>query len=318
MQFIFTKIAPTISVNPSAGEIYLIPSVSNCMGRRDLSLYVLEQGVAGIMRGTGAPERFILPAEPTFDDMLAMTFVFYELQNRALPSNAVALARYAALIREGLRPSTIPLELSIEGIYLAIRNNAGEDLTDENNAKKFIDDWFRMSDILMTALESGKDPFEIPIFDKGHEFARERAFLREDKNVYTKDVEKGEKWSVTLPGSSPNSSALILNQPKSLLWKYWSRQDSSVPGGMYLFLGVTLKPFHWVFSTDPVQRISLQDLTNKLQKLELRKNPDKARERNNSCQVLRIPLQPYSHNPFEKRCGLLANKTVSNFVFGIL
>ena len=252
--------------SPGEGEMYLLPEASGNRGRRDMTGFVLQHGVKSLLRGPGSPVRLFVTGEPTLDDMLAASVVEAELEGLELPPQVKDLARYAALAREGLRPGEAPLESSIEGIFLAIRNEGGLDLSDPAVAEKFNSSWRRMAAALFGACAEGKDLFKEPVFDKLPEFARERAFLREDKEVYRHDVAGGERWLVKLPGGPPEGSGLILNRPKSLLWKYWSRQDREAPaGGAYLFLGVTWQERQWVFSTDPVQRISLKDLAAALQ-----------------------------------------------------
>ncbi len=92
--------------------------------------------------------------------------------------------------------------------------------------------------------------------------------------MYRQDVARGERWRVHLPDGPPLSSGLLLRQPKSLLFVAHSRQDRQTPTGEpYLFLAVdwgaeeTGKRF-WVFSTDPVQRLSLRPLAERLSQAE--------------------------------------------------
>ena len=107
------------------------------------------------------------------------------------------------------------------------------------------------------------------------DFARERTFLAKDRDVYTQDVLRGQRWMVKIPGGPPKASALVLREPKSLLWKHWSRADAGAPtGDLYLLLGVYFGKGNWIFSTDPVQRLPIKELAEKLQAAELAKNPD--------------------------------------------
>jgi hypothetical protein len=91
------------------------------------------------------------------------------------------------------------------------------------------------------------------------------------------DVRRGRQWLVQLPGGPPTSAMLVLDQPRSLLWKYWSRHDADAPaGGSYLLLAVNWGKGNWVASTDPVQRQSIKTLAEALQAAEARKDPQPA------------------------------------------
>jgi hypothetical protein len=257
-----------------AGDVCLQPEQQK---RRDLALFVLTHEPATLVQAPGAARRIVLQADPTLDDMLAASFLMRRLQGQELPRAAAAFARYAAIAREGMQPGVVPLEASLEGIFLAIRNAAGDDLTLPATAARFLEDWRRMLRVVLGASMAGLDPFTTPLFADGPGFARERAYLVRDHDVYRQDVLRGERWVVRLPDGPPEGSALILARPKSLLWKYWSRQDREAPaGGTYLFLGVTFGPGQWTFSTDPVQRLSLLGLARELQQAEEKHDPARA------------------------------------------
>ena len=186
---------------------------------------------------------------------------------------------YTAIARGGLRPGKFPLEVSLEGIFLAIRGEAGADLTDPEANKRFLDGWSRMSASIMHAAEQAVDPFTTPFLADEPEFARERAFLASDQQVYRQDVARGERWLVGIDGGPPMASGLLLRSPKSVLFKHWAWCDTEAPtGDMYLFLVVSWGEGEWVFSTDPVQRLSLKSLAEAMQTAEARETREKAAE----------------------------------------
>ncbi|MEQ8788706.1 MAG: caspase family protein [Pirellulaceae bacterium] len=281
MELVFQDIVET---NPAAvleRTLQLIPARAEDEGRRDLALYVLEHGLAALSQGAGPIECIVLPKTPTFDDMLAAELVQRQLACEAIPEAAEAFARYAALAREGLRPGSAPLENSIEGVYLAILNSVGEDLTDKEVSRRFVERWRPMAQRVMQAIDEGEDPFKAPLFDES-KFGRELAFLSSDHKVYREDVARGEKWLIVLPTDSPThpgekSAALVLRRPKSLLFKHWCRTDAESPTGRgYLLLAVQWADRNWVFSTDPVQRLSLKPLCVQLQQAEIDVEADSA------------------------------------------
>lgn len=256
-------------------ELIIKPADAATRERRDMAALAASAGPEAFIRAAGEITTIITSEDPTLDDLLAFEFLKLQLAQKPLPKNAAAFARYAALAREGLRPSSVPLEQSMEGIYLAIRNAHGSDLTQSLTFAKFESDWARMAAHILAAAERGTDPFKEAIFADAADFARERTFLAKDHDVYTQDVLRGERWLVKIPGGPPSASALILREPKSLLWKHWSRADSGSPtGDLYLLLGVNFGKGNWIFSTDPVQRLPIKELAEKLQAAELAKNAD--------------------------------------------
>jgi len=274
MEIVFRSTLPPEDAVP-AGEIFIRPKGADAQ-RRDLTAWVASHGIPGLMQGAGPIKRIVVPCsttQPTLDDMLAAVFVQRLLDGSGLPAGAAPFAKYAALAREGLQPGDMPLDCSMEGIFLAIRNNAGEDLSQPAAAAKFLSDWERVAQTILRAADAGKDPFVTNLFGESSEFARERAFLKKDQDVYHQDVRRGQHWLVQVPGGPPTSTMLVLDQPKSLLWKYWSRHDASAPaGGSYLLLVVNWGQSNWVISTDPIQRLPIKELAVALQAAEAQKD----------------------------------------------
>ena len=300
------------SARPAAGEVLLRPRADGDRDRLDLAAIVFEQGLDGLIKGTGPSQLIVVPLTatgPTLDDMLAASFVLRLVSGQSLPSGAKAFAHYSAVLRKGLRPTKIAAEQSLEGIFLAIRNSVTNDLTDAKAAHAFLTGWFRMADRILEAAERNVDPFTTSLFADGGEFAEERAFLEKDRSVYREDVKRGRQWLGCLPSdvfgissgasqnersarNGPRSSVLILDRPKSLLFKYWARVDVNSPtGDGYLVLGVRDED-SWIFSTDPAQRLSLKSLCGRLQSAEERRLPrprKRSRTRGLTASVSPIP-----------------------------
>ena len=111
---------------------------------------VLDRGVDALPRGEGVVERIVIPADPTLDDMLAAMIVHRLLTGQDLPEGLKAFTVYAAIVREGYKPGEVSLENSLEGIYLAVRNNSNDftrpvDLTDPAAARRFVAAWMPMA-----------------------------------------------------------------------------------------------------------------------------------------------------------------------------
>src|SRR5439155_10081304 len=93
------------------------------------------------------------------------------------------------------------------------------------------------------------------------------------------DVLSGERWYVRIPGGPPEGAGLLLRRPKSLLFKYWARQDAEAPGGQgYVFLAVDWGDGKWVFSTPPLHRLPIKPLADALQAAEAAKDPQHAQK----------------------------------------
>jgi len=265
-----------------AGEIWLLPAAATARDRRDLAVFVLEQGLAGLAQGPGPHTTLVLETELTLDHFLAALFAqrLYAQrlqQGEPLAPRAADFARYAALVREGLRPSLAAPDDSLEGLFLGILSVAGHDLTDPAVAARANEGWDRLAQRVEAAILAGTDPFTATGWSKRPEFARERAYLMRDQEVYWQDLARGERWRVRLPGGPPEAAGLLLRQPKSVLWKSWSRAEPESESGLpTLFLAVAWTTGRWVFSTDPVQRLPLGELAAELQAAEAARAPEAA------------------------------------------
>jgi hypothetical protein len=274
MEYVFRQMTGDDGAAPH--EVLVRPHIRHFDSCRMAAL-ALERGVDGVIQGDGAIERIVIQKDPTLDDMLAAFFLERQLAKQEIPASAADFAAYAALAREGLKPGDLPLKDSLAGIYLAIRHNAGEDLCDEVTRIKFLADWSQMADRIARAMANGQNPFTTPLFGGDAAFARAQAFLAEDREVYEhQDVPRGGRWLGRIPGGPARRlGGLTLSIPRSVLWKFWSREDPKAPGGRgYPFLAVFEKPHHWRFSTNPALKLpSLQPLAANLQKAEAAKDP---------------------------------------------
>ncbi len=270
MDFVFRPFRPEDLAAPAAGELYLPPRRPGDTGRPRLALFVLEAGPDGFVRGEGPVERIVIDwYSPTLDDMLAATFLERCLAGAPLPAGARPFAAYAGVALEGVRPdSGIPLESSLLGIYLALRHL--NDLTDPCAEANFRTGWDAIGRWVLQAAERGLDPLSTPPGDAG-EFARERAFLVDDRRKYYEDVRRGDQWVAHIPGGPPRAAALLLRQPRSLLFPYWCRTDPEAWGGKgYAFLAVHQGEGEWRCSTDPALRLSIQPLADAVRAAEAR------------------------------------------------
>lgn len=290
MEFVFRKLSPAGPAEVQPGEVYLVPKDPAQRGRRDLAQFVLEHGYAGLLAGPAPLLRLVLDVDPKLDDMLAATFVQHQLDGQPLRPGCQAFARYAAILRDGVRPASFPLEQSLEGVYLAMRSQVEKPLSDPDTALAFLADWRRLANVIFESVDRHEDPFAAALFSQGAidersysmrsinrgaggasgtDFTRELLFLAEDLDVYRQDFLKGESWQVRLPGSAAPSPALLLHQPKSLLFKYWTRSPCLPPmNGPYPFVAVCWGNGQWQFSAGGAPKLSLKPLAEVLQAAE--------------------------------------------------
>ena len=272
MEFVFRFLSEKELKEPRAGEL-LIPRPHGPDGAfRPMAKRALEEGVKGFPQGTGPIERIVIWANPTLDDLLAAEFLRRLLAGEKLPAGAERFASYSTLVRQGLRPSTVPLEAAMECIFQVIRSHAGRNLSAPEAAEEFNAKWRRLAARIMAAAEEGIDPFTTSFLDRDDEFVEEQIYLRDDHKLFRDDVARGKQWTAKLPEGPPRSYALVLRNPKSQLFQHWSRDQRFGPGGkeQYRFLAVdddSVK-YRWTFTTDPTLGPSLKGLHENLQAAE--------------------------------------------------
>ena len=277
MNLIFKDLTGTKNP-PAPGEVQIrLEAKYAARLAEGLASLVLENGLAVLTRGTGIPATVVVNSGDlgaVLDDMLAATFAKLLLEGRPVPAGCRAFAKYAAVARQGFRPTTLPPEDTLEGIFAACRNAASvggrdPDLTDAAVAARFQSDWAKLEAAILEAAGQNVDPFSQPMFAGRAEFAQERAFIISDYETYLTDVARGEKWIVRIPGGPPVASGLVLQVPRSLQFKHWARTDRHAPvGGHYLFMAVNWGGGKWFFSTNPAQRLSIAGLAHELNKAE--------------------------------------------------
>jgi hypothetical protein len=283
MQLDFRLLSSNGAVPAAPGELLLRPAFPEDAGRLDFAALALEKGEAAFLRGTGPIERLVVSVDPTLDDMLAALIVQRGREGTAIPC-AEAFARYTATHRQGVRPSDrVPLEQSLEGMFEAIRHDAGDPLSDPVRASRFLRNWARMAGVLWAAMKRGADPHREVIFGEDTPFEKERQFLNKDRAaaVYERDRAAGMEWMVHLPGHAEPVAGLLLRQPQSVRFKELARQDPRTPGKKgFRFLAVWWgkgdspeQPPEWIFTTDPLDCLPIGSLAEALQKEEEARNP---------------------------------------------
>ena len=148
-----------------------------------LACVVVERGAAAFISAGGPIEFLVVQNDPTLDDMLATILLEQSLRGEPLPPGAEAFSRYAAICREGLRPSNLPLEDSLEGMFLAVRSGFPDDLSPVEEGRQFLEAWAPLAQRILEACRTGTDPFVTPLFRDRPQFARQHAYLARPRGL---------------------------------------------------------------------------------------------------------------------------------------
>jgi hypothetical protein len=228
--------------------------------RMGVSATLLAHGAAGLGWTGGRIERVVVKLVPTFDDLVAASLL---LDPPAAPAAWARVAEYAALMREGHAPGSVPVGERLDAFFAAMLAPV-TDLTQASQSRPFLDAWEQLWSLLKTAVADGRNVFLEAIIP-AHELQRQRTFLRHDIAVYQQDLTAGRRWTVTLPGGRAGTASL-LRDPRSILFRHWSRYGDGSPDAITdLLLLVVRDGRHWIISTDPVQRLDISSLAARLQ-----------------------------------------------------
>ncbi len=255
--FQFIPMAKRDGLSPAADEVLLQPS-------KDSRAALAEDQLRRVRARPLDPLRVIyLSSDPTLDDLLAAELLRRAAAGEAPPAGLDAFAQYTALVRDGFRADGVPFAKSLHGLYCALRSDC-PDLTDGPTRDRFLARWARIAEVVWQAAGRGADPFKEELFD-GAEFARERAMLAADREVYHSDLTRGRRLRGSIPGGPRDVPILVLDRPRSRLFKFWSRSHSADrPEEYAVLLAVSWGDGKWVISTDPAQNLNLQPLAERL------------------------------------------------------
>lgn len=271
----------TIGAFAAPGEVLIRPIDFPAQMRNGLALLALEQGPEAFVRGSGEIAVILVQDEPGLDDMLAAEFMRARLLGRALPEGLRAAAQYAGTWREGIMPDrdSVPIEQSLALTYHVIFR-AADDSAGRFCWNEFMAGWDRLSAAIWSGAEQGLDPSVDSILEKNPDFIRTRGYLQEDRETYRLDVQCAERWLMHFPGVPGESAALILKNPRSVVWRRLAWTDPDSPTGRgYLLVGVeeTTDPDSadrnaesptWRFMTRRARKLSLKSLALELRTAE--------------------------------------------------
>lgn len=275
MHIVFRKIPYAHPPPPGEGELLIFPGPDHPDRLRAVTQLVLEAGPEALRGDPRAPDTLVVASYPTLDDMLACEVVRRRLEGQPTPEGLPPFASYASLLREGLTPPGVPARRSLQGVFQAISSLHPPEPDDPTTWPPFLEAWAPLAEALFQAAEDGQDPFGDDLLAGRAELQRAFAFLEQDQDVFRQDVARGERWIGRIPGIDRHASALILREPRSALFKLWSRREPDPETGQpTTLLGISWRPGDWTFSTDPARKIPLADLHQRLDQAEAGSFPD--------------------------------------------
>ncbi len=190
-------------------------------------LSLLEQGRESLVFGEGTPERILIPVDdiaPTLDDMLAVSLLRNKLRRRKTPRGLTRFVAYAAAADPGQRPGPQPLERSLLGMFLAIRQLEPwgvESFSDGDRAARFLSDWLVLEKAIFQAAAAGSCPSSALLFE-GEENFPLRMRLLDDRAAYEND-----RFGACVIVSG-GRSLVVVEQARSRLASYWTRADDGL------------------------------------------------------------------------------------------
>ncbi|MDX1982683.1 MAG: hypothetical protein SFV51_20600, partial [Bryobacteraceae bacterium] len=202
---------------PGPASIAVGPSLSATALRRAQEL----QGKFRPAIEAGKEVLFVAPDPCGFDTLCAMFLVRRALEGRPLRDRlAMLLAFYANSERLGL-PISCPLAERLSSIALAAKRR-GRPLEADGFSRMFEDAVRRMD-------ERGLNPAFDAVLAGVEEWRPEQELLRRDEVEYRKDRERAVRELALWDSNGPPrvEEALIIHQPRSLLFARWAWDDTS-------------------------------------------------------------------------------------------
>ena len=218
LQLVFRRFATGDS--PAADELF-VRSSSDAIARDARRPAAWERGPADFAQAPGRSARWC--CRPIrHSTTLAALIVEQRLASRKLLDGLELFAKYAGhMRRKGLTPASLPLEVSLEGVYLAIRN-AGVGLTQPEVAGSSLgagDEWQASSSRPRPPPSIHSQP---SCFPKGPNFARSCRFSSNAR--YFKTMFAADNNGLSICREAARWPRLWLRQPQSLLFPSWSRE----------------------------------------------------------------------------------------------
>ena len=200
--------------------------------------------------------RFELPEFPTLDEAWTL-WLFLKAEKGPVDPRLEAMCRYAEDARQGRWTDRIPVEATVQAVYLAL---AQEALIGAKSTARFLEEAWALFDAVAAQLEAGRPLLDEPFLLSVPRLQRYVAALKEDQRLFAEDLRLSKRYRVTLPpeasisGGARELYLLVLHRPAASQFKLWARRD-----GAPLLL-VEQRDGLLVLSVDPGARVRLSRL----------------------------------------------------------
>lgn len=138
---------------------------------------------------------------------------------------------------------------------------------------------------LVSVMDKQTDLHDSCIFELPHPFQDAHELVRMDYAVYLKDLERSKQMQFSIPLKNSKGSgevdALLIENPKSLLFRSWERGDNqhSPKGKGFPMLVVNYNHERYVISVDPQSPYHLKGIGELLEVAEIKKRELLGRKR---------------------------------------
>ena len=173
-------------------------------------------------------QQFELPEVPTLDEAWTLwLFVTAESQPQLSPQ-LEAMCRYVEDSRQGRWTDRVPLEASVQAVYLALAQDA---LLGAKNPARFLEETWALFGAVAAHLLAGKPLLDDPFLLGVPVLQRHVAALKEDHRLFTADLEQARRYEVRLPAEASITAGartlnlLVLKLPAASQFKLWARRD---------------------------------------------------------------------------------------------
>jgi hypothetical protein len=215
------------------------------------------------------PVSIALGAFPTLDELWTLYMLAAMAAGEEPGPEWEALCHYAEDVRQGIWPDRVPVEHSVQAIYLAIAQ--ADLLRPEPRRDAFVAEVFRLFTLVVTQLRAGKRLLDDRLVAGTPGFERHVASLSADQSLYAEDLARSTQFWATVPpagtstGGARRVPLLSVVRPTATQFKLWSRQDPGAPGKHgYPLLLVEQPEGRFILSADPSSKLRVGWLTPQL------------------------------------------------------
>ncbi|HUM11375.1 MAG TPA: hypothetical protein VLT82_10540 [Myxococcaceae bacterium] len=245
--------------DPDPPAALLLTRLSGQPARTSFSMALL-QGTLPVPAGGTGPVRIALGTFPAFDDLWCLYMLAARAEGRPVSAEWEDLSRYAENVRQGIWSDRVPVEQSLQAIYLAIAQQ--HLLRPQPRRESFVREAFLLFDSVTQQLRAGKRLLDDPLAAGNPVFERQVALLSADQSLYAEDLKRSERFWAEVPqagtstGASRTVPLLFLARPSATQFKLWARRDAAAPGNHgYPLLLVESADGGFVLSADPTSKL---------------------------------------------------------------